>query len=146
MRKWILVALVVAAGCGRGARVAPAPSAALTGAASPREAAAQFLNAVKAEDLQAMSTVWGTESGPAREQLDRSDLEKRLIIMQGCYNHDRFSVVNETTDAQGARQVKVDIVRGNRTKSPTFLIVRGPSDRWYLKDTDFRIMTDFCAG
>lgn len=104
-----------------------------------------FLNAVKAEDLQAMSTVWGTESGPAREQMDRAELDKRLILMQGCYNHDRFTVVGESTDQQGQRLVKVDIVRGLRSKSPTFVIVRGPSDRWYLKDTDFRIMSDFCA-
>jgi len=48
----------------------------------------QFLAAVKAQDLQAMSVVWGTSKGPARDQLERSELEKREIIMQGCYDHD----------------------------------------------------------
>ena len=117
-------------------------SAMLTNALRRRRAT----NAVKAQDLQAMSTVWGTETVPAREQRDRAELDKRLILMQGCYDHERYVVVSETGDSQGVRLVKVDIVRGTRTKSPTFQIVRGPSDRWYLKDTDFRVMSDFCAG
>jgi hypothetical protein len=39
----------------------------MTGAPTARDAATQFMNAVKAQDLMAMGSVWGTDRGPARE-------------------------------------------------------------------------------
>ncbi len=55
----------------------------LAGAASPREAVQSFLAAVKSQDLQAMSVIWGTSKGPARDQVDRAQLERRELIMLG---------------------------------------------------------------
>ncbi|GMV10445.1 MAG TPA: hypothetical protein PKC83_05705 [Gemmatimonadaceae bacterium] len=143
MKKWIvvlpLVALVVAA-CGR----QPAPGVALTGAAAPRLAVEQFLAAVKAQDLQAMSVVWGTDKGPARDQLERSELEKREIIMQGCYDHDGYRILEEGPAPSGERFVKVEITRARKSATPTFSLVKGPSDRWYVRDAGITAMKDFC--
>lgn len=141
MSKWIvLVALVLAAACGR----KPAPGTSLTGAAAPRLAVEQFLAAVKAQDLQAMSVVWGTDKGPARDQLERSELEKREIIMQGCYDHDSFRILEEGPAPNGERSVRVELTRARRTATPTFLMVKGPSDRWYVRDAGINAMRDFC--
>lgn len=141
MRKCILLALIAVA-CSR----APGPGGSLTGAPSPRQAAAEFMNAVKAGDLQALSAVWGTEQGPARDQLERTDLEQRLVILLGCYRHDNFSLGNERTGSGGERVIEVQIVRGNRSKTAAFQMVRGPSDRWYVRDADFNAVQEFCAG
>lgn len=140
MRKWIVL-LVVAAACSRG----PSPGASLTGAPTPRQAASEFMNAVKAGDLQAMSVVWGTAEGPARDQLPREELDQRLLTMQGCYRHDRFEVLQENVSPGGQRTVQVQISRGNRTKVANFQMVRGPSNRWYVLDADFGSMQDFCG-
>jgi hypothetical protein len=139
--KWIvMVALVLMAACGR----KPAPGTSLTGAAAPRLAVQQFLTAVKAQDLQAMSVVWGTDKGPARDQLERTELEKREIIMQGCYDHDSYKVLDEGPAPDGERAVRVEISRSGRTATPTFLIVKGPSDRWYVRDAGISAMREFC--
>lgn len=141
MSKWIvMVALVLVAACGR----KPAPGASLTGAAAPRLAVEQFLAAVKAQDLQAMSVVWGTAKGPARDQLERTELEKREIIMQACYDHDSFRVLEEGPAPDGERAVRVEITRARKTATPTFLMVKGPSDRWYVRDAGINAMREFC--
>ncbi len=142
MKKLLVLSLVLA-GCGGGAGSGPGNQ--LTGAAAPRLAAEQFMRAVAAQDLQAMSVVWGTEKGAAREQMDRTELDKRLIIIQGCYAHDRFQVVDETPGPNGRRFVKVAVTRGRRTKTPSFEMVQGPSERWYVLDADFDTMKDMCG-
>lgn len=91
-----------------------------------------------------MSVVWGTQKGPARDQMDRTELEKREIIMQGCYMHDSFRVLNESPGTGGHRMVRVELTRGNRKRTPNFTTVKGPSDRWYVLDADFDAMRDFC--
>jgi hypothetical protein len=116
----------------------------MTGAPAPRLAVEQFLGAVKAQDLQAMSVVWGTEKGPARDQMDRTELEKREIVMQGCYAHDRYRILDESPSTAGKRLVRVQITRGNKNKTPNFTTVQGPSNRWYVLDADFSAMREFC--
>lgn len=143
MKKWIVVlplVTVALAACGK----KPAPGVALTGAPAPRVAVEQFLGAVKAQDLQAMSVVWGTSKGPARDQLERSELEKREIIMQGCYDHDRYRILEEGPAPDGERFVKVEITRARKTAVPTFSLVKGPSDRWYVRDAGIAAMKEFC--
>lgn len=139
MKKVLILALLVGA-CSRN----PGPGSQLTGAAAPRIAAEQFMKAVAAQDLQAMSVVWGTEKGAARDQLDRGELDKRLIMIQTCYAHDRFAVMDETPGPLGHRFVKVTVTRGRMSKTPNFELVKGPSDRWYVLDADFDAMQQMC--
>jgi hypothetical protein len=118
----------------------------MTGAPTARDAATQFMNAVKAQDLMAMGSVWGTDRGPARETLERSDLDSRLVVLQTCYDHDRFQILDDASSADGGRRVRVQITRGNVTKVPEFKVVQGPSSRWYVSDTDFpTVQNDFCS-
>lgn len=140
--KKVVALLALAVACGRN----PGPGNQMTGAPAARLAADQFMKAVAAQDLQAMSVVWGTEKGAARDQLDRSDLEKRLILIQSCYLHDRYVLGDEAPGQNGHRMIKVTITRGRRTKTPTFELVRGPSDRWYVLDADFDAMQEMCRS
>lgn len=141
MKKWMVLGIAVAlVACGK----QPATGTALTGAPAPRRAVELFLAAVKAQDLQAMSVVWGTDKGPARDQIERTELEKREIIMQSCYDHDRFVIIEEAPAPNGERYVRVAITRGKITKNPNFATVKGPSDRWYVRDADFTAMRELC--
>ncbi len=104
-----------------------------------------FMGAVKSQDLQAMGAIWGTEQGAARDHMERDVMDKRLILLQQCYDHDRAQILDERLGTSATeRIVRVQVTRGNRTKTPEFKIVRGPSNRWYVGDTDFPTVQEFC--
>jgi hypothetical protein len=141
VRKWVLVA-VVAVACSRGMSA----GSSLTGAPTARDAATLFMAAVKAKDLMAMSTVWGSDRGPARDDMERSELDKRLILLQQCYDHERFQILDDAAGADESRLIRIQVTRGNVTKIPQFKVVRGPSNRWYVLDTDYpAVQGDFCV-
>jgi len=148
-RAFLLLSLAVTAcksGSGGGsATPEPAPvSANLPGAAGPKQAVDRFLGAAKAQDLQELSIAWGTSKGPARDQFERTELEKRLIVMQGCYDTDKYRIVDEQPADNGKRVLRVELTKGTVTKTPRFTTVKGPSDRWYVEDADFGAVTALC--
>lgn len=139
MRAVVLLAMLGFIGCRT-----PGPGGTQTGADRPRHAVELFLAAVNAQDIQAMSVVWGTEKGPARDQLPRNELERREIIMQQCYAHDRYRVVDELPGEGGTRTLRVEITRGSVVRTPQFVTIKGPSDRWFVLDADLPAMRDLC--
>ena len=122
----------------------PVSSANLPGAAAPRQAVERFLGAAKSQDLQEMSIAWGTSKGPARDQFERTELEKRLIVMQGCYDSDKHRIIDENPGDNGKRILRVELTKGTVTKTPRFTTVKGPSDRWYVEDADFAAVSALC--
>ncbi len=151
VKRTILLLSLVVVGCKSGSgssssapTPAAAPAANLPGAASSRAAVERFLTAAKSQDLQELSIAWGTSKGPARDQFERTELEKRLIVMQGCYDADKYTIGDEQPGDNGKRIMKVDLTKGTVTKSPRFTTVKGPSDRWYVEDADFSAVTSLC--
>ena len=142
VKKWCLLAIVAIA-CSKN----PSMGSSLTGAPAPRDAVTNFMGAVKSQDLQAMGAIWGTEQGAARDHMERAELDRRLIILQQCYNHDRAQILDDRVGSTpNERVVRVQVTRGNRTKTPEFKVVKGPSNRWYVADTDFpTVQGEFCA-
>lgn len=116
----------------------------LTGSAAPRLAVEQFLNAVRAQDIQAMSNIFGTSNGPARDNIDRVELEKRMLIMQCFFNNDKFRITGESN--QGSKRVfQFELTRGTRSRNTSALTVQGPAERWYIESLDIAAVRDFCA-
>src|SRR5258705_13443586 len=79
-RLTVLVALGCLA-CGGGAgpgKLAPQ---------SPQETLAQFMLAVKANDLERMRTLWGSERGVASDRMKSTDVNQRLTVLQIYLNH-----------------------------------------------------------
>lgn len=141
--KKIFLMLLVASACTH----TTVPGTPLTGAPTPRLAAEGFLNAARAGDLQAISTFWGDETGPARDHLDRQDLDQRLVILQSCYTHDQFTLTEESVGSTADKRIfRVQLFRGTKSKTPTFTMVKGPSNRWYVQNADYPAMGDFCGG
>ncbi|MGH7652033.1 MAG: hypothetical protein ACREMS_09335 [Gemmatimonadaceae bacterium] len=118
----------------------------LTGAPTPQLAVDQFLVAVRNRDLQAMSTVFGTNKGPARETLDRSELEKREVILACYFNNDSYRVLGEQSGQSGHREVRVELKRGSLTRQSTFYTIEGPGGRWYVDNMDIASVRDFCGN
>ncbi len=124
----------------------PINSGGSVGAGSSRAAVEGFMAAVKATDLQAMSTIWGNEKGPGRNQFKRDELEKRLIVMQCLLQHDRFTFLDDTPQLQtGGRQAwPIQITRRRVTAKTKLTTVRGPGGRWFLSDADLAPLRDLC--
>jgi hypothetical protein len=146
MKKLIGLALLLSA-CHRSANPnPPLPAGTQVGAATPAAAVATFLAAVKEGDLQAISTVWGDEEGTVRDRLDRTALEQREYYMARCARHDKYLVVSEATGQQGSRVLAVQLTRGPLTRSTNFEVVKGPQNRWYVKNFDLKSVDDICTA
>jgi hypothetical protein len=158
VKKKTLVLLFVLTACGPkvtsttttapvGSTTAPAPVAApsnVTGASSPRTAVELFLTAVRAQDIQAMSVIFGTKSGPSRDNMNREELEKRLVILQCYFNHDKFRILSELPGEGGHRVVEVELTKQGNVRTPSFYAITGPSDRWYIDNMEIAAVRDFC--
>jgi hypothetical protein len=118
----------------------------LTGGATPQLAVDMFLKAANEKDIQAMGTVFGTKDGPARETLDRTELEKRLIILACYFNHDSARTLGEDRGTQDHREVRVELKKGNLTRQTTFYTIQGPGRRWYVDNMDIAAVRDFCGN
>jgi hypothetical protein len=142
VRKLVLALLVFAA-----CRTSATPKGPMPGAPAPRAAVESFLSAVRAQDLQAMSAVWGSTKGPARDIIDdRAELEKRELVMQCYLNHDRFRILGDVPGDNGGRVFRVELTKGNLTRATTFTTVPGPSERWYVLEADLNPVKDLCRG
>ena len=150
MKRFAIVLLVLAA-CRTTTTTsnpgAPAPATGnqTIGGATPRLAVEQFLTAVHAQDLQAMSTVFGTSRGPSRDNIDREQLEKRLIILQCYFNHDKFRIISENAGEAGHRVVTVELTRGRLIRLPHFYAIRGPGNRWFVDNMEIAAVREFCS-
>ena len=138
MRRLLGVVLLLAA-CKH-----PNTATRLTGAASPKAAVQAFLEAARAEDLQAMSAVWGTEKGPARDQLDAAQFEKRELILICHFKADSDRIVSEGPSERGERMLKVQLTKRGRTRETRFYTVQGPSERWYVVNANLDEVKEFC--
>lgn len=123
-----------------------APSGQVSGAVSPRLAVEQFLKAAKATDIQAMSAVFGTKAGPARETMDRTELEKRQVILACFFTHDSYRILGEAAGIGGHREIRVELKKGNVTRQPMFYTIQGPAQRWYVDNMDIASVRDFCGN
>jgi hypothetical protein len=121
----------------------PKPGMQQAGAKSPKAAVESFLSAVRAQDLQAMAAVWGTEKGPARDAMAPDRLEKSELIMMCYFAHDKFRIAREVT-REGKQVLTVDLSKGPLTRTTSFYAVKGPSSRWFVENADIAPVQDFC--
>ena len=118
----------------------------ITGAAAPQLAVDMFLKAANEKDIQAMGTVFGTKDGPARQTMDRTELEKRLIILSCYFTHDSNRTLGEDRGTDGHRELRVELKKGNMTRQTTFFTIQGPGRRWYVDNIDIAAVRDFCGN
>ncbi len=117
------------------------------GAASSEGAVQQFLFAAKAQDLQAISAVWGNEESLVRDREERRAMERRLIIINCHLKHDE-SRIGPAERGEGGRVLhRVDLTQGELKASPVFTTVRNAkSGRWFVETFDLTPLKSFCRG
>ena len=116
------------------------------GAPTPALAIERFMNAAKAQDLQQLALAWGTAKGPARDVVDKSQIERRELIMICYLNHDSFRVKSEGLVPEGRRSFNVELQRGPLVRTTTVTTVQGPAGRFYVEQVALEPLTDLCAG
>jgi len=123
---------------------ADAPDA--IGAVTGKAAVDGFLKAVKAQDLQTMSAIWGTTKGAARDQMKRDDLEKRLIIMQCTLTHDKWAFLEDRPRLQtgGRQEFQLELFQAQRSAKTSIVTVSGPGGRWFVEDINLLPLKEFC--
>ena len=140
---WGVLMLVVlaAGGCRRGTGSGVEP-----GAHSSQEAVLAYLSAARAEDLQAMSAVWGNEAGLVRDREDRTSFERRLILI-ACHLRHEESRIGEAQRGEAGRTIhQVDLTNGARTVTVPFTTVRNSrSGRWFVEEIDLRPAREICT-
>lgn len=142
--KRLLIILLALTACKTAAPVPPGPSGNITGAATPRGALELFLGAVKAQDLQAMSAMWGGHDGLARDVLPRDQFEKRELLMQCYFGHDAFKIVSSSQPRLDEETFQVALTKGSITRTTTFTAMQGPSGRWYVGAAEVAPVQDLC--
>jgi hypothetical protein len=114
------------------------------GAATPRGAVDAFLDAARTQDIQAMSAVWGSTQGAAREYSPRDQTEKRLLIMMCFLKHDKSSVGTPSAAAGGRLEFPVTLTQGDLSRSTTITTIPGPSSRYYVETFDMKSVEALC--
>ena len=131
---------------------APQPSGtavAGTGAADARSAVLAFLGAGKNQDLQALSSIWGSSSGAVlttsmSDKDQREEMEKRELIMMCYLEHETHQLLSDAPAPNNERVVAAQLRRGPLTRTANFYAVAGPGGRWYVRTFDMEVLTPFC--
>lgn len=151
MKKLVILSLLVVAGatgCKRQVTTPPAAGGAAgtgVGAATPREAVQRFMAAAKAQDLQAISMIWGTSAGPARATMGQQELEMRIVSFLPCLKHDSYQVRSDGPAAGGERMMSVELRFRDLTRSSNFYATPGPANRWFVRQFDQIALRDICV-
>lgn len=126
----VLVALGSLA-CGGGAPQAPTPQ-------SLQQTLTLFMAAVKANDLDRLGTLWGSDRGPASEWMKPEELKMRVAVIQKYLNHVGYRVVEGPTPVPGhddQRTFKIDLQRSSScTVTFPIELVRTHHSTWVVND------------
>lgn len=141
MRK-LLIGLLLTAACT--SRTINVPANSPTN--GPRPALDAFLASVRAQDLQAMSSVWGDKDGPVRDskKMGRDEVERRELILMCYFKHDKYRVLGEAPGTDGERVMQVELTKGTLRRTTNFYLTTD-GERWYVRNADMEPVRDLCA-
>lgn len=125
-----LLVIGLAACGGKANTAAPAPQ-------TMQGAVTGFLDAVRANDLERMSQLWGNEDRLASAWLPPADLAQRLRIMQIYFANKGYRIVEGPLTVPGnerLRTFRVELQRANCARVVPIDVVRMRSGTWVVYD------------
>lgn len=115
------------------------------GAPTARAAVEMFLAGARAQDMRAMSNVFGNERGLVRDDESQRDHEMRMLTLMCFLNHDTARILSETP-GETRRYVVVELSRGSVRKQPTFTTVATPRNRWLVSEFPLEELQELCRN
>jgi hypothetical protein len=107
---------------------------------SPQETLAQFMSAVKANDLERMRALWGSERGLASSRMKSGDVNQRLTVLQIYLNHVGYRVVEgplSVLSKDDRRLFRVELERSTSCRIVVPIeVARSKDGRWLVVGTD----------
>jgi hypothetical protein len=98
------------------------------------------MSAVKANDLERMGTLWGSERGPASDRMKSTEVNQRLTVLQIYLNHVGYRVVEGPLPVPNKEDRRVFRVELQRSTSCTIVVpievARTKGGRWLVVGTD----------
>jgi len=104
---------------------------------SMNESVRQFLLAVKANDLKRMGQLWGTERGPAADNMNPGVLQQRVTVIQKYLDHTGYLILEGPLLVPGRDELRTFRVELQRTKCNQVMpidVVRTRSGGWLVYD------------
>ena len=104
---------------------------------SMNESVAQFLAAVKANDLARMGNLWGTERGPASETMNDVVLRQRLTVIQKYLDHSGYRIIEGpmlVPSRDELRTFRVELQRANCSQVIPIDVIKTRSGGWLVYD------------
>jgi hypothetical protein len=110
----------------------------------------QFFAAVKANDLERMGALWGTERGPAIGWMKSEELRQRLTVIQRYLTHAGYRIVEGPLLLPGSgneRTFRIELQRQNGCNMvfPVNL-VRAKSATWLVNDVHLDVVSNPAAA
>jgi len=130
MRRLVVLALLGSLGCGGSRPQGPAPQ-------SINDTVAQFLVAVKANDLTRMEELWGDSHGPSINRWKAKDLRQRVTVIQKYLWHSGYRIVDGPMAVPGhddLRTFRVELQRDQCNIVATIDVVRTERGTWLVLD------------
>ncbi|HVZ48115.1 MAG TPA: hypothetical protein VG916_05000 [Gemmatimonadaceae bacterium] len=145
MRRIVLLSCVLAA-C-RTVQVGGNASGPGVGAPSATAAVEQMLAAARAQDLQAITAVWGDEKGLMRDRTPRDELESRAYIIACVLKSDSQKVGRPAPAGNGHVFVTADLTQGKNAGSIRFEVAPSGGGRWLVTNFDVSVLQNkgFCS-
>lgn len=118
-----------------------------SGAGSPKGAVEQMLAAANSQDLQAISAVWGDETGLVRDRTDRTEVESRTFIMACVLKSSSQKVGDPQPDGTGRMILTADLTQGANSATTRFLTAKAKDGRWLVSNVDLPALQNrgFCS-
>jgi hypothetical protein len=115
-------------------------------AAESQDAAVLFLNAVRAQSVDSLGSVWGSPT-PLRDRVARPEFEARALVVIRCLANDHFAVESETgRKSKATGEVVVRLTRGSERRWVTFKTVRSREMHWYVESFSVESLMDWCSA
>lgn len=133
---------VAALGCATQVVEAPRSGDALAGVA-PILSVERFLQAVNAQDFDAMARIFGTVDGPVEGPAQ--EVELRMATIARILQHQDYKIESERLEpgrADPTRRVGVDLTIGGRViPDVAFLLVQTRAGTWMVEQIDLEKVT-----
>ncbi len=106
-----------------------------------------ILAAANAQDLQAISAVFGDETGLARDRNSREATESRSFIMACVLKNDSRTLSDPQPLGNGRMIVTADLTQGKNSGSIRFEVAPTKDARWLVANFDLSVLQNkgFCG-
>jgi hypothetical protein len=113
------------------------------------ESVAQFLAAVKANDLKRMGELWGTERGPAAQSMNGEVLRQRVTVIQKYLDHTGYRIIEGPLLVPGHQELRtyrVELQRASCNQVMPIDVIKTHSGGWLVYDVHLEAAGSPAAG